>query len=258
MEEDVEARYEPGKSRLSAFRGIKATLLNKKNKIKNTLAPLTNMSTFSSLCSVPSLLLCPPQLLRAWRLDYGLSEFSSRELFRNPENLLAQHKGHFKAGLPSCFFPAANSQPYIYLGVLLHACRVLSVILLGGFAFEPWLSGCGGFLSSEEDTGMVLTAIGVEGKSLLLPGVLHCTVGLPGSTVLFGGVPSTSLGTGETRLGDWPFFSFFSAVLGVLKIIAGFSFRGTPSSSSSKVTKEQYPSVEEIARKDPSLDLVFI
>ena len=101
-------------------------------------------------------------------------------------------------------------------------------------------------------------ATGVEGESLLLTVVLHCTVGLSGSTVLFGGVLSTGLGTGETILGDWPLFSFFSAVLGVFTIRAGFSFRGIPSSSSSKVTKEQYPSVEEIARKDPSLDLVFI
>lgn len=47
-------------------------------------------------------------------------------------------------------------------------------------------------------------------------------------------------------------------MLGVLILMAGLSFSGIPSSPSSNVTKEQYPSVEEIARNDPSLDLAFI
>lgn len=76
---------------------------------------------------------------------------------------------------------------------------------------------------------------------------------------MLGGVPSASLELGEITLWDWLFLAFLSAAApGVLTGIWGFSFRGTPSSSSSKVTKEQYPSVEEMARKDPSLDLFGI
>lgn len=51
-----------------------------------------------------------------------------------------------------------------------------------------------------------------------------------------------------------PFFSL--AVSGVMMSSCGRSFKGVPSSSSSKDTKEQYPSVDETARNDPSRDLV--
>lgn len=100
---------------------------------------------------------------------------------------------------------------------------------------------------------------GVEDTSLLAAvGVLGCRAGVLGSVTLLGGVPSVSLEPGEIALCDWLFFTFFSAAPGVLTLICGFSFSGIPSSSFSKVTNEQYPSVEEIARKAPSLDLFVI
>lgn len=92
----------------------------------------------------------------------------------------------------------------------------------------------------------------MEYKSLLLVGVCSVDDGSPDLRL-----PSTGFETGETTLGDWPFLIFFSTVLGVLILMAGFSFNGIPSSPASNVTKEQYPSVEEIARNDPSLDLAY-
>jgi len=146
-----------------------------------------------------------------------------------------------------------------HLGVLLHACKVLRVILLGWFTLVLWLAGWLIFLSSEDETGTFFMPTGVEGKSLLVAvGVLGWRVGVLGSVILLGGVPSVSLEPGETTLCDWLFFTFFSVAPGVLTFICGFSFSGIPSSSFSKVTNEQYPSVEEIARKAPSLDLFEI
>lgn len=146
-----------------------------------------------------------------------------------------------------------------HLGVLLHACKVLRVILLGWFTLVLWLAGWLIFLSSEDETGTFFMPTGVEGNSLAAAvGVLGCRVGVLGSVTLLGGVPSVSLEPGEITLCDWFFFTFFSVAPEVLIFICGFSFNGIPSSSFSKVTNEQYPSVEEIARKAPSLDLFVI
>lgn len=142
---------------------------------------------------------------------------------------------------------------------MLHACKVLSVILLGWFTLVPWLADWLIFLSSEDETGTFFTLTGVEGKSLpTAVGVLGWRVGVLGSVTLLGGVPSVSLEPGEMTLCDWLFFTFFSVAPEVLTFICGFSFSAIPSSSFSKVTNEQYPSMEEIARKAPSLDLFAI
>lgn len=50
-----------------------------------------------------------------------------------------------------------------------------------------------------------------------------------------------------------PFFSL--AASGVMMSSGGRSFRGVPSSSSSKDTNEQYPSVDDTATNEPSRDL---
>lgn len=142
---------------------------------------------------------------------------------------------------------------------MLHACKVLSVILLGWFTLVLWLPDWLIFLSSEDETGTFFTLTGVEGKSLpTAVGVLGWRVGVLGSVTLLGGVPSVSLEPGEMPLCDWLFFTFFSVAPEVLTFICGFSFSAIPSSSFSKVTNEQYPSMEEIARKAPSLDLFAI
>lgn len=141
-----------------------------------------------------------------------------------------------------------------HLGVLKQDCRVVRVTLLGWGALLLWFAAWLLFLSSEDGTGMVLMPTGVEGRSLpAVPGGR----GWRGGSLL-GGVPSASLEPGEITLWDWLFLAFLSAAPGVLTLIWGFSLRGTPSSSLSKVTNEQYPSVEEMARKDPSLDLFGI
>lgn len=82
-----------------------------------------------------------------------------------------------------------------HLGVLLHACKVLRVILLGWFTLVLWLAGWLIFLSSEDGTGTFFTPAGVEGKSLPAPAsVLGWRVGV------LGGVPSVSLEPGEMAL----------------------------------------------------------
>lgn len=119
----------------------------------------------------------------------------------NLKTRLRTHRNKFASIQTYQFFRRPWNALQAYLGALLHACRVFSVILLGWFTLELWPEGCMGFFSSEEDARIFLTLTGVEGKSLIFTGVLDCTVGLLGSVVLLGGVASTGLGTGETTLG---------------------------------------------------------
>lgn len=60
--------------------------------------------------------------------------------------------------------------------------------------------------------------------------------------------------TGDEVLADFlPFFS--TPLFGAKTSRAGGSFSGVPSSPGEKDKKEQYPSVEDTARKEPSPDL---
>lgn len=246
MEESVETRFEGAKSGVSAFRGIKATLLQEIRQILKTKAttttemiapPQTHPSfTFPSAES-------SSQFLPFLELPTGAQKEPPERAWAEAPSRICDDFCHCVKGLlkaiRSFLFPHKKLSHYAYLGVLLEACKVFSVILLGWLTLELWFDSCMEFLSSKKGIAMFRTPRGVEDKSLLFTAGFCCTAGQLGSMIRFGGVPSTGLGTGDAILGEWPFFIFFSAVLGVLTLKSGLSLSGIPSSPSSNVTKEQ-------------------